>query len=188
MSKRSRSRQDVFPQTLTVGTGNGSANDYNVVQFALPISRLGGSASRAAVLEIIRVDYYLGIRDIEDLAGNTFLAYLTPSPTHQGADTATLTSIEDDCKSTINIAPVLRSFQTTTSGASTLEMPLSYDLTDGAGNGFLVASDQLTLVSANVGGTTASSTVVKVWYRLVNVGMIEYVGILQSQGITKINS
>jgi hypothetical protein len=60
--------------------------------------------------------------------------------------------------------------------------PVTIDLTDSNGNGMLIATDSLYVVAANVSGT-ASEAICKVFYRLVNVGITEYVGIVQSQQV-----
>ena len=60
-------------------------------------------------------------------------------------------------------------------------MPVIIDLTDNNGNGLLIATDKLFIVFANLNGTVVGSAVAKVKYRLSNVGITEYVGIVQSQ-------
>lgn len=54
-------------------------------------------------------------------------------------------------------------------------------MTDGAGNGMLVATDRLTMVYGDVASAIVSSCSVHILYRLVEVGIEEYVGIVQSQ-------
>ncbi|KKL16013.1 hypothetical protein LCGC14_2499860, partial [marine sediment metagenome] len=68
-----------------------------------------------------------------------------------------------------------------TSGSSIDTFPIRINLTDDNGNGHLIATDQLSIVYADVAGSVVSSCVAKVGYRLVNVGIQEYVGIVQSQ-------
>ena len=60
-------------------------------------------------------------------------------------------------------------------------MPIHVDLTDNAGNGMLVATDRIVIYGANTSGTIAGTYVAKVLYRLKEVGIQEYVGIVQSQ-------
>lgn len=69
----------------------------------------------------------------------------------------------------------------TTSGSWVTERLLEMDLTDGAGHGYLVATDQI--FAQVVSTTTSNSNTVsyKILYRWKNVGLAEYVGIVQSQ-------
>src|SRR3972149_1303038 len=67
------------------------------------------------------------------------------------------------------------------SAAVSEELDHIYDLTDGNGNGLLVATDFIYFVTANVGGTGSISAVVKILYRLFEANLTEYIGILQSQ-------
>ncbi len=60
-------------------------------------------------------------------------------------------------------------------------MPIVIDTTDTDGNGILVATDRLFIVGGNLSGIVAATYVAKIMYRLVEVGITEYVGIVQSQ-------
>ena len=59
--------------------------------------------------------------------------------------------------------------------------PYVDDLTDGAGHGYLVATDQiyLQISSSNTGATNYCNG--KLYYRWKNVNLQEYIGIVQSQ-------
>jgi len=59
--------------------------------------------------------------------------------------------------------------------------PYHDDLSDGAGHGTLIATDQIffQIASSNTGAQNTAA--VKVWYRWKNVSLQEYVGIVQSQ-------
>ena len=66
-------------------------------------------------------------------------------------------------------------------GTAVSIMPISVDMTDNNGNGILIGTDKLFIVGGAVGDSTAGNTICKMLYRLVNVGITEYVGIIQSQ-------
>ena len=59
--------------------------------------------------------------------------------------------------------------------------PFILDLTDGAGHGFLVASDNIYLQVSSIASGIVNSANVKILYRWKDVSVQEYVGIVQSQ-------
>jgi len=69
----------------------------------------------------------------------------------------------------------------TTSGAAGVTYPVTIDTTDGAGNGMLVATDRMFIYGGAAGNTTAGRYTAKILYRLVEVGIQEYVGIVAGQ-------
>lgn len=185
MSKRARSTAstslgDVNPQYLVQDVVLGAVNDYAVGAFQLPVARIGGSKNKAVVLEVLRVDWYYGLEDIADLV-HTNIAFLTTAPNRSEAETCTLASMGVDCARPLNFAISVDHHATITSGGMAKAMPHSIDLTDGNGNGMLVATDRLTMVYGDQGSVAVSSCSVHILYRLIEVGIQEYVGIVQSQ-------
>lgn len=69
----------------------------------------------------------------------------------------------------------------TTSGQAVGFEPIEYDLTDGAGHGILVATDNVFGQIVAAGTSVANTVRVKLMYRMKNVSLAEYVGIVQSQ-------
>jgi len=59
--------------------------------------------------------------------------------------------------------------------------PYHDDLTDGAGHGVLVATDQIYCQISSSSTGAAQTCAGKIWYRWKNVGLAEYIGIVQSQ-------
>jgi hypothetical protein len=55
------------------------------------------------------------------------------------------------------------------------------DLTDGAGHGILIATDSIFIAVSETGYTGPNNIAVKIMYRLVEVGLQEYIGLVQSQ-------
>ena len=172
---------DIKPQILTLDSGTaGAVSDYVVNQVALPVPRFGSLKTKATIFEILTVSWYPNIEDFADTSATNW-CFLTTSTTRADADTATLASAALDVTDPRTFAFVIRQNNLTTSGAVVSIMPNVIDLTDMNGNGILIATDKLFVVGANLNGTTAGSFVAKVKYRLVNVGITEYVGIVQSQ-------
>lgn len=79
------------------------------------------------------------------------------------------------------IALVKQDFQLITSGAIVLVSPIVVDLTDGSGNGILVAVPQIYLGMITAGQSAAINGSCKILYRYVDVDLTEYIGIVQSQ-------
>lgn len=191
MTKRSRSSDgryltggtgDVKPQILTLDTGLNTAGEYIVTEHNLPVARIGASKDRATVLEILRVTWYDAIEDLDDpvmLAG----CYLTTSPNVSTGVAADLATISADVRDPNTFAMFIHQSYTvsTAEGVGNRDWPAQFDFTDGAGNGILIATDKISTVGFNKNGTAATRFTCKILYRLVNVGIMEYVGIVQSQ-------
>jgi len=172
---------DIKPQILTIQTGIPAAiNDYQVSQTALPVPRFGTQKNKTTIIEILKVYWYLQIEDMAD-TNNQYIGFLTTSSTRSSGDTCTVVSIGVDLLDPLSFATVVQNRLLDTEGAATTVMPITVDLTDNNGNGFLVGTDKLFVVGGAVGNSAASNTVAKILYRLVNVGITEYVGIIQSQ-------
>jgi len=172
---------DRFPQILTASTGLKAVDDYEVTTITLPRPLFGTSAETALVMEFLWVDFYMNIRDTADTNSTHMAALATTTLGRTDAEAATLTTISDDMSDPSIIAAAVHARSFTTSGATTHDWPIRMTLTDGNGNGVLVATSRLFLVSANTTGTTAADTTVKIGYRQVAIGSIEYAGIIQGQ-------
>ena len=172
---------DVKPQYLTVKTERASGlNTYIINQFALPVARIGAVRDRATVVELLRVDWYEGLHDTGD--GNHLeWAFLSTVTDRTDGETSDANSSSVDAANPLTLAMVARNHFILTTGGHMAVWPQSVDLTDGAGNGVLVATDRLTIVYGNSGGNSVSQGIAKILYRLVNVGIAEYVGIVQAQ-------
>ena len=174
---------DIKPQVLTLDSGTaGVIDDYTVNRIALPVPRFGTMKTKATVFEILWVDWYIGIEDFADHE-NTKIAFLTTSTTRSDAETCDFNSMASDVTDPRTFAAVIVEKILETSGIGIQNMPLRVDMTDSNGNGFIVATDQIFVVYGDAGGSVVASAVAKMCYRLVNVGITEYVGIVQSQQI-----
>lgn len=172
---------DVKPQIFTIATGTaGAVDDYVVNNVSLPVPRIGMGLKRATIFEILKVFFYPGIVDIADTTQTKFV-YLTTATTRADGDTSTLATLNTDLNDPRVFACAVFNHNVLTSGGISMHFPITIDLSDDNGNGYLVATDRLSIVGGDIGGTTASGSTAKVLYRLVNVGIEEYVGIVQSQ-------
>jgi len=172
---------DIKPQLLTLTTGTaGAVDDYVTASIALPVPRFGGSKNKATIFEFLWVDWYIGMENSADNSYSQW-AWLNTAPTRADAETSTLSSAVVDVLDPRAFAFALESRALTTSGITQTSYPQRIDLTDQNGNGYLVATDKLVVTCGAAGNTAAVSAVAKVAYRLVDVGIEEYVGIVQSQ-------
>lgn len=172
---------DVRPQILNLNMTQATVNQEQVEDFATPVPRSQFQANLAQVMEILKVDFYL-FNDQND--SSTFQSCILSTATPANAATGTAGSVarmRNQIADPRVIAAVCRNRSITTSGIYSENMPLSIDLRDTAGHGVIVATDQLTAVLSNVNGTANIACVIKVLYRMINVGVMEYVGIVQSQ-------
>ena len=175
---------DVKPQWLTAFTNPPIAgSDYTVTEVLVPRLVLG-SVNTATVMEILRVDYYMGITNLADATTINF-AFLNTRILHQTDDPVTLNTINSDTIDPGTFAFVLYQTERLLTVASESvyqnKMPAKFDMTDNNGNGVLVATDKFFLTSGNFGNGTVTGATAKILYRMVNVGIREYVGIVASQ-------
>lgn len=172
---------DVKPQIFTMNSGiAGAIDDYVVTAHVLPIPRFGTQKTKATVFEILWVDWYLNILNMLDNQTSE-IGYLTTSTNRVDGETANLTEFTRDINDPKTFAVAVTGNVLVTSGVTLRQYPIHIDLTDGAGNGMLIATDRLTVVGAGIGNAVVGDYICKVGYRMTNIGIAEYVGIVQSQ-------
>lgn len=159
---------DVNGQFLTLTLTQSAADTTTSGSFPIPIQRLPTNG-RAQVLEILKLFFYYTVPPEVD--GNISM---TLSTTSFGITAA---SIVDPRVILQNQAAV----RLTTSGMYLIKQPDVYDMTDNAGHGFLVATDNVFLQVASVTTGSSNNCTVKILYRWKNVSLAEYIGIVQSQ-------
>jgi len=173
---------DVKPQILSLSSGNAPVLDvYSVETFRLPVSRFGGARNVTTIVEFLKVWWFPNVKDGVDASVVNF-AYLTTATAHVTGDVSTAFTFTEDLEDGRTFAPVITTSQLSgATGASTVQFPQTVDLTDNNGNGILVATDSIVVVGGQNGGSILGGAICKILYRLVNVGIEEYVGIVQSQ-------
>lgn len=169
---------DVNPQTLSFTVTQSAADTTTTASQAIPIQRLP-SGGRSQVMEVLKVWFshtaFPAIASATE-AVDTMSCFLS---TKSFGTTAT----------TFAEPTVFASFFRAMRGAFTAAGTYgSYqdnmhmvDLTDGAGHGYLVATDFIFAQMQSAGTGAANNTVVKLLYRWKNVGLAEYIGIVQGQ-------
>jgi len=121
--------------------------------------------------------------NLEDLGDNQFsqIGFLSTVINRVEGETCTVASMSVDAISPLNFAIAVYNRTLTTSGTAISQFPFHIDLTDGAGNGFLVATDRMFIYGGGAGNAVAGRYTAKILYRLVEVGITEYVGIVGGQ-------
>lgn len=168
------------PQTFTMIAGP-TANAFDVRTSSLPVPRFGPSTTKATVFEILNIKYYL-FNDLDDPT-TLKIVYMTTSPTRTANEAATQAKINTDIQDGRTFGAYLQAQRSFGTPATVVQSryPVEFNLTDQNGNGYLVATDDLTITAGSVAGTATSRVIAKLTYRLVDVGIREYIGIVQSQ-------
>lgn len=185
MSRRSLTggTGDVKPQLLTLDTPfTTNINRVVAAKVPLPISRIGNKGMKAQILEVLKVWFFPGLDDIED-ANNVMAGMLSTKLIFPNESVATTPILASLVREPTVIASFMNRGVFATTGGSQVTYPILIDLTDNAGNGVLVATDNIFITFGFVDITLLDPIKMsaKVLYRFVNVGIKEYVGIVQSQ-------
>lgn len=192
MSKRARISRDpltggsgdVNPQTMILNDVKQSANDTTTLAgTGLPIPRLPIQKGRSLVMEILKVTFIKPL--IGFVAGTSTWLSLVLTTNPNAADTDTIgngvgigffrdprTIAQWSVTNVSNAAPT--SFQEN-------DTVKEFDLTDEAGHGYLVATDNLYFGVSSLNTASQNYGVCKVLYRFKDVSLEEYIGIVQSQ-------
>jgi hypothetical protein len=168
---------DVSPQLLSATVTLSAANTYTSISIPLPVPRVGLRKGRAVIVEVLKVYF-----DSSTLDGNFAAGGASVNVSAQ-VSTVELTNI-------FFANPAVFAFYnkeyrgaftaTGTFGVINTE-PYAFDLTDGAGHGFLVATDNIFLAALTNTFAGAATFNFKVLYRMKEVNLEEYIGIVQSQ-------
>lgn len=170
--------KDIKPQVLVVSTPVQPAiNQYTLATLNVPVPRFGPSAKRATVMEILKVKFYVRNQDFADVGG-IYWGFLNGNTTRTSALACSTTTMMEDIGDhlTLSIGRWV--------GAAGMGHEDGWqDMTDSNGNGILVATDRLSFVAGSVSATLVQTYCVRILYRLVNIPIAEYVGIVQSQSM-----
>lgn len=177
--KNISSKTDVNPQWFNTGQ-SAIAAGYAEVETRIPIQRLT-TGGRSQVMEVLKVEY--------GLPSNTTLNVTagTDSSSRVYLLTSSFGTTEPTAASSSGRVISRWNFQLPSEGTGLssfgVHTPYTADLTDGAGNGVLVATDSVFVATNQTAATSPiNGTVnVRILYRWKNVGLTEYIGIVQSQ-------
>lgn len=169
---------DVNPQFMNIAWVPASAGTTETIGVVAPISRMATHEGRANVMEILKV--FFQVPAISVLASATEINRTFRAMLSTQSHGATLTGMEaPDVFATCWMCHQGAFSAGGTYGETQPEVYV-VDLTDGAGHGVLIATDT---IHTQLAGTAslATSFRCKILYRVKEVGMMEYIGIVQSQ-------
>lgn len=186
MPKRTRSSAgsltggtgDVNPQILNSTVAMAVANTSLSVQIGMPIQRQK-TGGKAQVMEVLRVWFNHTAFEVLGIATETTRSI-----------TAVLTTKNFGATNVVFTEPSIVAYMNKymhgafTAGGTyyvTDNTVVKWTLHDGAGHGHLVATDNMFLQIQSVLFTAAAACNIKIQYRFKDVGLAEYIGIVQGQ-------
>jgi len=159
---------DVNPQLLNVSIRQ-SANDITTqIEQPIPFPRTSSRKGRSIVMEVLWAEFT--IDDVGSGAATQITATLSTS-------TAAIT-ITDPRTFAFYDRDLLFG---TAIGFQSINRNKRFKLNDGAGHGFLVATDSVFLTILSTGTARQNLVNLKLFYRLKEVSLEEYLGIVSSQ-------
>lgn len=169
---------DVNPQYMTIGFVPIAPGTTESRGYITSLNRQPQRGGQSSVMEILKV--YMQFPVIPDIAAapeTSFqVAMALSTQDHGNADV--------DMSANDVLCYHQKHFQGAFTAAGTYGYVdndvICYDYTDGQGHGILVATDTLYL-QIRGGATWATSGYMKILYRMKNVPLTEYIGIVQSQ-------
>lgn len=170
---------DINPQFFSGKTHTVVADQAITYEFQTPISRLPKTGQRIPVMEVLKIFSYITPKSVMAVAQTSFAI----SQTFGTHDFGTTDTPPYDPKVMVKFE--MHSAGAFTPGGSfyatpTFE-PLEVDLTDGMGHGVLVATDYIYVQINTVNWAATFVGAFKILYRIKNVALTEYIGIVQSQ-------
>ena len=171
---------DVNPQTLSLSVTQTGANTINTFAFGVPIQRVSPNRNtKSIVMELLKVFWLSEAAGPVAAAAETSMQLSVYASTRDHGATATSYAVTD----------VFDGFRKNASAAFTAAGSYyavddaweSHDLTDGAGHGILIATDNIYLQISSAGLAAARSVSAKLLYRWKEIDLVEYIGIVQSQ-------
>lgn len=178
--------KDVNPQFIS-GIVTMETED-TIHNATITVPKLLGQAlgsSRASLMEILKVQVEVGARPILEESPvpkvySQYIAFATRPMTTTSVAGSYLANPSVFCK----FADITHKNMTAVPVGffwETYERIKEKDLTDKAGHGWLIAVDQIHVQCDTEGYNGPSAWSYKIWYRFKIVGLIEYIGIVQSQ-------
>lgn len=169
---------DVSPQWMSFSASQSGADATTTTTQAIPVQRLP-TGGKAQVMEVLKVAITITALPASAAVGESLDSQSVFLSTTSFGTTATSWS-----EPRVFAGVQIQSRNAFTAGGTYYAVIPGItwlDLTDGAGHGVLVATDNIfaQVISAGTGATNAAS--IKILYRWKNVALQEYIGIVASQ-------
>lgn len=171
---------DVNMQFMGSYVAQGVINTYAENQIHLPRYLMGETKGKAVLIEILKV-----------ICVNPDMPVATTTPATASCLVGLATSSGDEDTMELDNTRMLLTWNVGTRHAFTaggdiytrFDQTKVFDLTDGAGHGILVAVEHLYHCLMTAGYTVVGHSHMKIFYRFKQVSTLEFIGILQSQGL-----
>lgn len=171
--------KDVNPQYMTSPLLAQTAADVTFqAKMPLPIPRLPTREGKNLVIELLGAEFFIPGAGLQ-AGNNAFYTNVTTNPNVPPNSTAGYLQAIQDPRTLADSFKFV--FLFTNVGMTEFPAETQVDLTDAAGHGVLVATDNLyfNLITQNTG--SLNQAVVRLEYRWKEVSLVEYIGIVQSQ-------
>ena len=160
---------DVNPQIMHLALTQTGADVFTDVEVSLPLPRFPQKGNRSIVLEVIAVTTIPNNLLLPIGAGNAIEYHIATAGT-------------PNANNSRNFYTRFIEFPLATAvGFQFFEAAKRTELHDGAGHGFLVATDSIIFGLGSTTTAVAQKVFFKVEYRFKEVSLAEYIGIVQSQ-------
>lgn len=148
--------------------------------FNTPVVRIP-KTGRATIMEVLKIFWLPEIWESSVATRHRLSQVISFSTIAQG-ETALTTFDQPNCFAAFAVEKECAFTATGSMNGYSQRGPLVYDLTDGAGHGFLIAGDRI-FVQCDTAECTPAVYIFpfKILYRFKNVSLTEYIGIVQSQ-------
>lgn len=174
--------RDVNPQFLHGRVTLSAANTVTEVTLGTPIVRVGPQTNgKSIIMEVLKI--FVQMPEVDaDAAAATGRAFTIQFGTTSSGATAALRGSDDPRIFAHFVHSVRNAFTAAGTGLLDIQDDMSVmDLTDGAGHGILIATDNIFIDAVTSNQTAASAFPFKILYRFKEVSLVEYIGIVQSQ-------
>lgn len=171
--------RDVSPQLFHMRATQTAADTTTTETFPVPIQRLP-FGNRAQVMEVLKA--YFVTTSLPAIASATEIQDVIQIFITTTSFGTTATNFGEPRVFAHYVKNQRGAFTAAgTYGMTQDDEPFQLDLTDGAGHGILVATDNIFMQIASSGTGASNTANVKLLYRWKNVPLQEYIGIVQSQ-------
>ncbi len=167
-NNRNNRRKDVYPQYMSFNIVESGLNTLTTQRIQLPIARRPG-AKKITVIEVVEIG--CDIPNSDGGNGDQVTVALT------FRDETTMPTYSDP--NVFFRYNFLTAF--VTSGSTIKYMPYLQRYDTGGGKGFLVATDSIFVMVQGTSQASALTAHFKILYRFVEVGLEEYIGVVQQQ-------
>lgn len=168
--------KDVNPQIMVINVTQSGVDTPSGTAQALPIPRLPIAKGRSLVIELLAVTFI----NPSLYPGNVTHTYALTLSTNPAIPTNLLSAFSDP-----RALAIWHSYgyflAATSEAAYQPKMEKHIDLTDEAGHGILVATDQIYLYCLTTATAQTNAGIARIEYRFKDVTLEEYIGIVQSQ-------